>query len=74
MPRAWTRPDDAFLALIGMSRTQYWETIYDHAKSDDVRINTGAELRKPKTEDPGVYQREAPEPSNRFPRNRQVLV
>lgn len=37
--REWVCPDDAFLDLIGLSRAGYWRTIYDHAKSEDVRLN-----------------------------------
>ena len=44
--REWVRPDDAFLELIGMSRTDYWRTVYEQAKSDDVRMNALAEMRK----------------------------
>jgi hypothetical protein len=36
--RAWVCPDDEFLSLIGLSRTGYWKTIYDHAKSDEGHI------------------------------------
>jgi hypothetical protein len=44
--REWVCPDDDFLALIGMSRTGYWKTIRDNAKSDDVRLNAEVEIRK----------------------------
>jgi len=45
--RAWVCPADDFLTLIGLSRAEYWKTIYDHAKSDDVRMNALAEMHKP---------------------------
>ncbi len=44
--REWICPDDSVLALIGMSRTDYWRTVYDHAKSEDVKQNALAEMRK----------------------------
>jgi hypothetical protein len=44
--REWICPEDSVLYLIGLSRAGYWKTIYDHAKSDDVRMNALAEMRK----------------------------
>lgn len=44
--REWVCPDDDFLDLIGLSRAEYWRTIHDHAKSEDVRQNALAEMRK----------------------------
>ena len=36
----------ALLDLIGMSATDYWRIVYDHAKSDDVRQNGVMEMQK----------------------------
>jgi hypothetical protein len=44
--REWVCPDAAFVDLIGMSATDYWRTAYDHGKSDNVRANALAEMRK----------------------------
>jgi hypothetical protein len=48
--REWVRPDDAILELIGMSVADYWRTIYDHAKSDDVRMNALEQMQKERQE------------------------
>lgn len=42
--REWVCPDDDFLNLIGLSRTNYWRTIYDHAKSEDVKAHARRQL------------------------------
>jgi|SRR5580693_1419091 hypothetical protein len=42
--REWVCPDDAFLDLIVLTRTEYWKTIRDNAKSDDVRMNARTEI------------------------------
>jgi hypothetical protein len=44
--REWICPEDYVLDLIGMSRAEYWRAIYEHAKSDDVRMNAVAEMPK----------------------------
>ncbi len=43
--REWVCPDNDFLALIGLTRTGYWQIIHDRAKSDDVRMNALTEIR-----------------------------
>ncbi len=44
--REWVCPEDYVLALVGMSRSDYWRAVYDHAKSDDVRQNAVIEMQK----------------------------
>jgi len=43
--REWVCPDDEFLALIGLTRTGYWQIIRERAKSDDVRTHALTEIR-----------------------------
>jgi hypothetical protein len=45
--RDWVCPNDEFLDLIGLLRTDHWQIIRDRAKSVDVRMNAMAEMQKP---------------------------